>query len=252
MARPRERLARAPVREALIDLQFEPRASLEAIDRFADSLSSRVSKRSDIWETLFGFEAPAPDRPPQSHAKHAAVGRRLDLGAGQHVLQCRVNGFTLSRLSPYGDWSELRSLAHELWTSFSEQVKVVTVTRIAVRYINELKLPLPLGDFADYLTAPPVVPPELPQSIAGYLLRVNIPDVAHNGTTVVTQALEGPPAEGPDGLSVTVILDIDCFRQPGAELALSPSIWNALDSLRDQKNRVFFAHLTEKAVEMYE
>lgn len=252
MARPREHLARAPLREALIDLQFERRLALEAIHSFERTLAGDVTQATDIWETQFGFEGPTPDRPPQSHARHAAIGRRLEFKDGPYVLQCRVNGFTLSRLSPYGDWSELRSRAAGLWHGFAAHARVESVDRIAVRYINELKLPLPFGDFEEFLTSPPRVPNEMPQAITGFLTRQIIPDEAKNCMTIVTQALEEPPIEGPTGTTVTVILDIDVFRQAANEPAMSGRIWEALDVLRAQKNRAFFAYVTEKTVEMYE
>jgi len=135
---------------------------------------------------------------------------------------------------------------------FSRELGAVLVNRIAVRYINELRFPVPLRDFGEYLVSPPGVPDELPQGLLGFLTRVIIPDEANNCMTIVTQALEGPPSEGPAGATATVILDIDVFRAGTSDAPRSDEIWTALDTLRGQKNRVFFAHVTERTVEMYE
>ena len=79
-----------------------------------------------------------------------------------------------------------------------------------------------------------------------------IPDEANNSMAVVTQALEGPPSEGPTGAAVKVLLDIDVFRHGALELSMEDDLWQGLEVLRLQNNRVFFAHVTEKTLEMYE
>lgn len=252
MARPRNHLSNAPLREALIDIQFEPNIPIESIDHFVDALGAAVRTKSNIWGASFGVNMTANGQPLTTRSESIAVGRRLELHQGPYVLQCRVNGFTLSRLSPYGEWNDLRTEAHRLWGVFSRELGAVLVNRIAVRYINELRFPVPLRDFGEYLVSPPGVPDELPQGLLGFLTRVIIPDEANNCMTIVTQALEGPPSEGPAGATATVILDIDVFRAGTSDAPRSDEIWTALDTLRGQKNRVFFAHVTERTVEMYE
>lgn len=248
MARHRQ-LSRAPLREALVDLQFEARLSLEQIDRFVGSLEGTYGKKVDVWETVFDLNT--TDTGSEARSSRSAVGRRLESMTGPFVLQCRVSGFTLSRLSPYGAWEELQTEAQRLWSALQVQVGSFTVSRIAVRYINEIRIPLPIADFGEYLVCPPRVPDPLPQAISGFLTRVIIPDEATNCVAIVTQALEGPPADGVPGKFVTVLLDIDVFRVTQTKSG-DESLWTALRTLRDQKNRMFFGHVTEKTAELYE
>lgn len=97
MAAPKEHLPRAPVREALIDIQFEPSVSIEDVDRFVAVVRPHFSKVSNLWQALFGFMATGQQG--EAEAKQTAVGRRLDRDGDPFVLQSRVGGFTLSRLS---------------------------------------------------------------------------------------------------------------------------------------------------------
>lgn len=245
-------LSRAPLREALIDIQFEPRVPLERIDKFVAGLGSRFVAKGDLWETFFGLTHEASSNaPPTTQSSQSVVGRRLELDDGLYVLQCRVQGFTLSRLTPYGEWSDLEGETKRLWSGFLGVVGRLTVTRIAVRYINELKLPMPILDFGTYLTCPPKIPEGLPQGVISFLSRVVIPDEANGSVSVVTQALEGPPNEGSGASTITVVLDIDVFRQTRLDSLRTEDVWSCLATLREQKNRMFFAHLTEKTVEMY-
>jgi uncharacterized protein (TIGR04255 family) len=246
-------LRNAPLREALIDIQFDP-VGLDAIDRFVNT-SSGYRFQTDLWQAHFELRFDESQLStvraiPAGHHTQSAVGRRLESADGRpFVLQCRVSGFTLSRLSPYGEWAELHAEARRLWELFISQVGAVSVTRIAVRYINEIRLPVPVHDFEEYFVCPPRVPPTVPQIVSAFLSRVVMPDQRQNFTSIVTQATEGSAEERPTDLSV--ILDIDIFRT-GRYAGNSVEIWDGLGALRDQKNLMFFEHLTEKTVEMYE
>ena len=108
-------------------------------------------------------------------------------------------------------------------------------------------IPLPVSDFSNYLTAPPIVPPELPQYVSSFLVRLVIHDPALDLAANVTQALE----KGLDPNNINIIFDIDAYKtgefKPGSE-----EITNVLDMLRNFKNDFFFNSLTDKAVEVYE
>lgn len=253
MARRREHLARAPLREALIDIQFEPRVSIQAIDEYLRGLGAPYQGALDLWEALVGLHGETNGQPPRATTAQSVIGRRVEAKTDPgYVLQCRLGGFTLSRLSPYGEWGDLRQEAARLWAAFAPFLGNAAVNRIAVRYINELKLPLPLGDFAEFLMCPPVIPPALPQGLSGFLTRVIISDIEHSCTAVVTQALEPTQPGGNVQQNITVVLDIDVFRHGRIDLSDANTLWSGLDVLRDRKNAIFFEFLTEKTVEMYE
>jgi uncharacterized protein (TIGR04255 family) len=82
------------------------------------------------------------------------------------------------------------------------------ITRLAVRYINRLDLPLPVADLKDYLRPVPKIAPGLPQSLSGYFMQLQIPQEDIKGVLILNEALVPPPS--PDVGSV--LLDIDIFR----------------------------------------
>jgi len=129
-------------------------------------------------------------------------------------------------------------------------VKPQEVNRVAVRYINEMELPLPLADFKEYLSAPPEVPAGLPQTLSGFFQRVVMADTVKDRMAAVSQAFEGVQAtETAD--KITVFLDIDAFSQVSMS-ADSQEVWDKLDELREFKNNIFFEHLTDKTLELFE
>ena len=244
-----QNLFNAPIKESLIDIQFQPTASLEALDYFAQKISDEFVKKSDLWEAVIGFKSEGDAT--ETHSHQSVIGRRLESKDGLFVLQCRNSGFTLSRLSPYTNWDDIQSNFTKLWGIFCEGLGVHQISKIAVRYINELKLPLPLKDFDEFLTCSPQVPPELPQAISGFLSQVIIPDSDKECTSVITQALEQPSQETYNSGSITIILDIDVYRMVSINITNINDINSCLEILRNQKNLMFFSHITEKCVELY-
>lgn len=178
-----------------------------------------------------------------------AIGVRLHSLGEKHVLQVRTHGFTLSRMEPYETWDRLLSEARRLWDFYRQGLDVEAVLRVASRFINNLKLPMKAGQpFQDYLTRPPDVPDGLPQGVLSFMQRVVLLDPELDLRANVIQLLQ----EGPRVADhVPVILDIDVYKdvdlQPDTE-----DLWTLLAKLRTFKNAIFFASLTEKAVELFE
>jgi uncharacterized protein (TIGR04255 family) len=239
-------LSKAPVREALIDIQFEQQISNDVIKAFNELASSRFENSMPLWQTFLGISF-TPDGPDHNPPSKTAIGVRLENKVPPHVLQCRTNGFTFSRLSPYNNWDDLRLAAKSEWDEFLKIAPNFTINRIAVRYINELKIPLPFKDFSEYLSCPPEVPEGLPQAVSSFLQRVVIPDHENNCTSIITQALNDAGVVPNE--SITVLLDIDVFRTVRVDSINSELIWNELGELRNIKNKMFFGHITDEMVE---
>ncbi len=166
---------------------------------------------------------------------------------GLNIAQFRVDGFTFNRLKPYTSWEEVFPEAIRLWRSYAATVSPEYVSRLALRYINRLNIPVPVEDFSLYLTSPPGIPPDLPQEISSFLTRVVLHESVLGLAANITQALE----QGLDPSSVTVILDIDAYKvgefdPHGAEIS------EVLAALRVFKNRIFFGSLTDVALREYE
>ncbi len=165
------------------------------------------------------------------------------------IVQARLDGFTFSRLTPYETWERLRDEARRLWAVYAQLVQPVEVTRVAVRYINRLELPLPFDDFRQWIRTVPEIAPDLPQRLAGYFLRLNLPYPV-NGRYVfvnVTQKLDSERS----GQFVPMIFDIDAFA-PESFDPTDPIIWDRFEELRQVKNTVFFQSLTEEMLVRYE
>lgn len=160
---------------------------------------------------------------------------------GRQIVQARLDGFTFNRLRPYKEWESFRDEARALWERYCEIARPEVVSRVALRFINKIEMPLPLRDFKEYILTIPEVAPGLPQGLSGFLMRLVIPDEHSDSIAIITETIEPP-----QGDRLPLILDIDVFR----ERAFAPheeGIWEAFEHLRTLKNEIFFKSITDRA-----
>ena len=248
MAKPRH-LEHAPITEALIDIQVKHQdgLSIGALQEAFTALDFGYYFKGLISEGTFGIKLTSDGLEPQTTAKAAPVGVRLHSSDDKYVAQCRLAGFTLSRLEPYETWTQLLQETQRVWSLYRDRLKPAQVTRVATRFINNLRLPMEQGaSFQKYLQKFADVPDEAPQALASFFQRFQLVDAPRNAFVNLTLALESNPPGEPS----PVILDVDAFTFPD----LAPGdeeLWAILHHLRDLKNRCFFGCLTERAVELY-
>ena len=153
--------------------------------------------------------------------------------------------WTISKVQQYVSWEHLRSNAAELWKTYLDVARPKVVTRLAVRYINRLDLPLG-EEMKTCIGTVPEVAAGIPQSIAEYAMRIVLPHPSGAIAIVNQSSLKPDPA----GKSFPILFDIDVFRV----VELRPDtdeIWSQLQELRVYKNRIFFNSLTPKMLEGY-
>ena len=244
MAKPRPHLRNAPIVEAVIDFRVLQREGLaaEVFAHLGELIGSRYGKGSVMQSIEGRFGLDRGQLINQTTVK-PAVGWQYRTDT--YVTQFRVDGFTFSKLQPYTTWEEVFGEAFRLWNIYIMQAQPLEVSRIAVRYINRLGVPGPT-DLRQYLEAPPLLPPQLPQKLRAFLSRLLVEDSSRRASAVLVQALE----ESLDPSLIPLLLDIDAYR----EVALPPkdtALPDLFQQLRELKNEIFYASVTEKTVEMY-
>ena len=241
-----ERLGKAPIVEALIDIHVEPGASsLDQLRPFEDLVRGEFPERKRVihWQGNLDLR---DEEPRMTAPAPEVLGFAFWSADKKRVLQARVNGFSFSHLAPYDRWSSLRDEARGWWEKFVSVNRPTAVKRYALRFVNRIDLPLPMKDFADYLRTCPRVAPGLPQGLSGVFMRLVVP--FPDASVVITQAIDeaGVTAE-----KIPVILDIDVFQSSTVPPA-GDELWARLETLRKIKNDVFFNSLTPTAWRLFE
>lgn len=243
------RFPNAPITEALLDIRAKlpSEVSLAKLATFHDSVREQYPAKQERvrWQGGIHFE---PGGIPEIRpASGGPDGYRFTSTDGKQIVQARLDGFTFNKLKPYDRWETFRDEARRLWQHYLSIVAPESVTRIALRYINRIEIPLPMRDFKDYILTTPEIAPGLPQRLDSFFMRLVIPDPKTGGVTIVTETTE-PITDSAQ--SLPFILDIDVFHV-AAFAAKDEAIWEKFGQLRDLKNDIFFKSVTPRAKEMF-
>lgn len=239
-----EHYPNAPLIEALLDIRAElpEDVSLESLAAVGEAEREGYPtkrERTRFEQEMIGRGSSIVS----TAARNLPLGYRFDSADGQQLFHAQVDGFTFNRLKPYPHWELFRAEARRVWESYCSFAHPVRVTRLALRYINRFDLPAH-AQFEDYLNTLPAVAPPISQSWGRFLMRVEIPQPDIDAELVLTEAMVEPqiPNTG------AIVLDIDLFRS--VDLAPdSESMWDAFETLRERKNEIFEACITDKVRE---
>ena len=244
-------LNNAPVVEAVIDLRTrlaKPVGPAE-FKAFRERQQSKYLKAQHIQLVKADFRLET-DAPKGDEMSRQVVGVRLDDADGHWAIQAKSDGLTVSRLAPYSSWDDLVATVRALWGDYVELFAPEMVTRLGVRYINLLPVPVdkPI-DLDSMLTAGPRIPKDLPQEMTEFMTRLVLP-IPQNGIVLTVVQAPGAAASGSNSGSAGVILDIDAACDQSYALD-RPAMWEKLEQLRDAKNMAFFGSVTRETWETF-
>jgi uncharacterized protein (TIGR04255 family) len=242
------RLANAPINEALAHFQFDrpDGVDIESLKSFAKLVADRYPVSQQRFAISGELRLALGNDTTFVNQNTAADGLVLWAPERQRALQCRFDGFTVSWLKPYDTWQAFIDEIHAMWALYAETLKPVVVRRVGLRYINQISIPLPINDLADYFHTRPLLGSSLPQALADFLLRTTMHDPASPALVALTQVAIGVTAD-----EAQFVFDIDAFRDLACA-SDSAELWTSFEQLRVLKNKVFFGSLTDKALEKYQ
>ncbi|MBI4389800.1 MAG: TIGR04255 family protein [Nitrospinae bacterium] len=245
-----EHFKNAPIREALIDIRatLPPEIDLSVLEKFQDEIKARFPERKKrvFWENRLEFHG---ENPPQVTPKGGPDGYLFKSPNEQKVVQARRDGFTFNKLKPYDHWDIFRNEAKELWDRYLKIAKPTKITRIVLRYINCIEIPIVKPEVAleDYVLIYPEIPKDFPYKLANFLTVMEVLDIENEITARINISMEPIKSEGK---TLPLIFDIDAYRM----LDLDPNdqkIWEIFETLRTFKNKIFFGSMTEKSKELF-
>ena len=242
-------LSNAPITEALLDIQVRlpSDTKVEGLAIIHDSIRERYPTPRTRMNWKGGIQIKEGEQPQVVSPEGGPTGYLFYSADNRRVVQVRLDGFTFNQHRPYLNWATFRDEAREHWNRYRDLAKPEMVTRIALRFINRLDIPEPMGDFKNYILTAPDLAPGLPQGLANFFMRLAIPHPTEGYTALVTMTEDAPTKAG----VASLILDVDVFQ----EMAVAPSneaIWGVFEQLRDYKNEVFFKSLTPKAIALFQ
>jgi uncharacterized protein (TIGR04255 family) len=169
---------------------------------------------------------------------------------GTHIVQLHPDRVALSRLPPYLGWDLFIDEFQRVLSSASAIRKGRQLSRIGVRFINRIDVPLDddgMFDHSAYITLGLV-----PLPIEHGPLAV----MSFSTATVLEGGRFGLALNCGKGVSPlvghgSVTVDIEVFNQVNLPKT-QQAIWGQINEIRAWKNRVFEGALTERARKLFE
>jgi uncharacterized protein (TIGR04255 family) len=249
---PRRLYTNPPVVEAVIDIHVEKPAGIEpgklavTLSAFNTGEEHRYPARQAVMSGIRTVDAATGQSTEETQD---LTGYRF-IGASQsEVIQVRQDGFSFSKLRPYTPWEEWRIEARRLWERYCAIAGPLSVSRIAVRYINRIELPKDAFQVEQYFRTFPIIAAAVPGDVTDFLLRAELPqpDIP-GGILVISQGvlrhLKRP------GISV-ILLDLDLWRTVRLPTEGDP-LWEALESLHSRVNEAFEGCITDQTREIFD
>ncbi len=234
-----------PVVEAIIDIRVSPVVviSKENIQKIVEELGSE-------YQSFM----PLPMRNISLTLKSTTL-ERLETVRGYIVQtidglnkgQFRVDGFTFNRLSPYTSWEEVKQNAQRLWEAYKKAGKPKQISRIAVRYINQMQLDTDMEGINQYLAMPPNMCEKFKASTKSFFTQATIEDIDEQLAATIIQTINQNDNIG----KTDVVLDIDAYSLRKFSISNSEQIWECFEKLRNLKNDIFYESITENAIKHF-
>ena len=237
--------SRSPLVEAVLAIQFNAsRLTLDQLAKCGPKVKSEYPNLKAVHRGTgrieFGEKASAS-------ATSENVGYSWTSANEKQIFQATLDGFSFSLLAPYSSWDEFSKEAHRLWEIYRKIVRgSMEYTRVALRYINQIDIPMLSVEMSEFFSIYPQIPTSLPQQMGPFFFHVTLPLPEAKLNVNIIQTQVPPPLGKPEHTSV--ILDLDFYRSES--IPTGESFWEVFEDMAKHKNRVFEACITDKTREV--
>jgi len=244
-----ETFPKPPITEALIDIRVElpSETTLEILKNYHEPVKEMFPEKKErfTWAGEIEFDK---EKAPKVTSVEGGINGFLFMSEQDHkIVQARLDGFTFNKLKPYKNWDSLSEEAKILWETYIKLAKPKRVTRIAVRYINKIYLPIESGEvkLEQFFNTYPEFSPDIPYKLDNYFMRLFFHDPDIGAKAIVNQTIEKVEKD-----AVPFILDIDVFLEINTDPE-DKKIWENFSLLRNFKNTIFHKSITDKTKEFF-
>lgn len=232
----------APIEEAIVEFRFAPGSEWDL------TIPGKLHQHPAIRDVYPGkprtqrilqgkLEATAGQ--PAAFNFQEGVGRiQLVDADAKRLVSLGPDLLSVHVLRPYEGWDKFRPRANFALTAYREVAGVNSMSRIGLRYVNKIVVPVREFELYDYFNCAPPSPEGLPEQMASFLTRVEY--VYNDGRKLIVTFAS---IEAPQGASA-FLLDLDgVWEGQGIPIDAAMSI---VDELHGRVGAAFERLITDK------
>lgn len=233
-----------PIVEAVVEIRFLHAVSHDRIEAAAHRIKASYEFLDPENTVDFVIDA---EKQKASVASQPS-GFRLASPNRDELVILRENSFICAKLAPYGGWETLERRTRRDWDLWKKSVGPARISRVGLRYINRLDVPINEATtvgIEDYFTVFPRVPEGFFASTSNYAMQisVNVKDCPF-GLTINSGSVPSPLIG-----HVSFGLDLDLFCESDLPQR-DDEMWALLSEMRKVKNLAFENCITRKSREL--
>ena len=145
---PFPQLTKAPIAEVVIEIRVRMSRPVrpDCFAAFGARLKDQFPTAQNIRFLASHLQFDSEEQ-VKSDVSNSLFGVRLDDTAGKRVVQGKSDGLAGSRLQPNESWDKLIVAVRDVWPVYVEIFQPEAVSRLGVRYIN--RVPVPMSEYLD-------------------------------------------------------------------------------------------------------
>ncbi|MBD9621848.1 TIGR04255 family protein [Ensifer sp. ENS06] len=239
---------KAPIVEALLQLQFAEGLTDADMGRVSRKAESHYTEKEDMRDFQVAVRVHNGNATPEIGAVNPWHRHTSKDGADFFVVN--RNQFTVGRRAPYENWEKFFGRFERDYDFFYKTVGFKKITRIGLRYINRIDVPVAedgSGDIRRYLNVYPHSPLKVYDKFVANHVRFEYADDVSGATVVLTSGTVDPELIN----HVSYLLDLDVIVQKDVPLKRE-DILDRIESLRAVKNGLFECLVTDEARRLFD
>lgn len=236
-------LEKPPISEAILDIRVEfPEGGEPSKEELMEVFAQIEDAYPVIQELVESDDSDDSDDSDKQFEGYLCTSENES-----HIVALNKGGLGFSQVSAYSGGDAFKGQVEEVWHKYSGVISSGVITRVGLRFINKLEIEIKEGDdLEEFIACPPRAPKDTTDVMGRFFSSVTVADTKTDISAVITQAMKHDLSKEHE----IYYLDIETYKYV-EEGIQEESIWELYDGLRDLKNRIFFASVTDKALEKY-
>ncbi len=233
-----------PITEVVCEFRFELEGVFDQkmVDLFFNEIKEKFPKKKKGQIHQMKFEINPKE---QSFNKTFEEFDQFFSDDEKTLIQLDKGRLSIHKLKPYNSWQKFYPLINLVFNSYIKNIKIKSIQRIGLRYINNFIIPLFSFDIEQYFNLRPAMGKNLPQDLVSFMVGT-IFAFESGRDNIKVQLLDRMAAQG----KTTFVLDMDYFLvNPGSIQTNEITQW--ITSAHKNIEDVFEAVLKDKTKELF-
>lgn len=244
----RKLLNNPPIQEAIFVITFKEPIPASSLESFKETEFVQkkfpIAHKGVVIDIEIGAFPVSDKAAVQKHKNEGYLLKSPEIP--NRLIQVQTTHLSYHNLTKYDGWESMISELKELWQVFCGSVGKNMLSQLGVRYINNIKLPLPFvpgHGLQDYTKFLPGIPKTVTTSIDNFFIQIKFGEKGLRAE--ITETVLGVKDD-----KLSLILDLNVFKK-GDFLCNESDMWDSFNELREYKNKVFFNCITEKTENLF-